>query len=449
MAASAAVDVRVRADAPAALRPGFADPPIEAFHRPGHAGACSVRDAPFESLRMAPHQVAGHSSKGMGLPSLVDDAGHFLKPFSEGRKGAQEVDFYRRVASAVASGADPASSLAGFAPFLPAYRGEVRVAAAGVVQIAGDDPTAEYAREIAAQGESATFIRLEDVTAAYAKPCVVDLKVGLRTYSSTGHDQNYIAKRAAHDKRSGQAEVGFKVCGMQTWEKEVSSDRDPADKTENAAWALRRRPYLWARALRSRAAVRAALEAFVTRAEVSSSRSKTKTEHDPMDFLDASRASSSPPRVPPSPSDSGGSGSTAFGCGGFESQGGAEREAGPGVERRADRAGCSSEMRSSSSSRTLASEVFGEALAQLRGLRRWFATQRELHLLGSSVLITYEGDARFPTRPRVCVIDFCNYVEAHGETDENFARGLDRLAEMMEEIVAERREAGGGEGNGV
>jgi 1D-myo-inositol-tetrakisphosphate 5-kinase/inositol-polyphosphate multikinase len=106
-------------------------------------------------------------------------------------------------------------------------------------------------------------------------------------------------------------------------------------------------------------------------------------------------------------------------------------------------------MRSSSSSRTLASEVFGEALAQLRGLRRWFATQRELHLLGSSVLITYEGDARFPTRPRVCVIDFCNYVEAHGETDENFARGLDRLAEMMEEIVAERREAGGGEGNGV
>ena len=73
----------------------------------------------------------------------------------------------------------------------------------------------------------------------------------------------------------------------------------------------------------------------------------------------------------------------------------------------------------------------------------------ELHLLGSSVLITYEGDARFPTRPRVCVIDFCNYVEAHGETDENFARGLDRLAEMMEEIVAERRETGGGEGNGV
>jgi 1D-myo-inositol-tetrakisphosphate 5-kinase/inositol-polyphosphate multikinase len=83
-----------------------------------------------------------------------------------------------------------------------------------------------------------------------------------------------------------------------------------------------------------------------------------------------------------------------------------------------------------------ASEVFGEALTQLSGLRAWFATQRELHLLGSSVLIVYEGDAAAATRrTRVCVIDFCNYVDARGELDDNFASGLDRLAEMMRSIV--------------
>jgi hypothetical protein len=39
------------------------------------------------SLRVAPNQVAGHSSKGVGLPSLVDVvAGHFLKPCPDDRK---------------------------------------------------------------------------------------------------------------------------------------------------------------------------------------------------------------------------------------------------------------------------------------------------------------------------------------------------------------------------
>ena len=39
------------------------------------------------SLRVAPNQVAGHSSKGVGLPSLVDVvAGHFLKPCPKDRK---------------------------------------------------------------------------------------------------------------------------------------------------------------------------------------------------------------------------------------------------------------------------------------------------------------------------------------------------------------------------
>ena len=98
-----------------------------------------------------------------------------------------------------------------------------------------------------------------------------------------------------------------------------------------------------------------------------------------------------------------------------------------------------------------AKEVYGEALAQIGAMRAWFATQRELHLLGSSVLIVYEGDEGgtcegnddaqlfHRSRPgvRVKAIDFCNYVEGAGELDTNFGAGLDRLSQMLESIVAD------------
>ena len=202
------------------------------------------------SLRVAPNQVAGHSSKGVGLPSLVDDSGHFLKPAPDDRKGVAELAFYERVWRGVEhgdagddddddeacsrkkehrrdgnggkAGALPSTStsLAGIAPFVPKFHGVLVVDPSTVVSVAGDDPTAAAAREAASRGQRAVFLRLEDVTAGFRKPCVIDLKVGLRTYSERGHDSAYVAKRSAHDRRSGQFEVGFKVCGMQTWERE-------------------------------------------------------------------------------------------------------------------------------------------------------------------------------------------------------------------------------------
>ena len=79
-------------------------------------------------------------------------------------------------------------------------------------------------------------------------------------------------------------------------------------------------------------------------------------------------------------------------------------------------------------------------------MRAWFATQRELHLLGSSVLIVYEGDRTDRSAAgsdvegsipvRVKAIDFCNYVEGGGELDTNFGARLDRLSVMLESIVA-------------
>lgn len=386
------------------------------------------------SLRVAPYQVAGHSSKGVGLPSLVDDAGHFLKPCPDDRKGAAEVDFYRRVVAARDRGAEMSTSLAGFARFVPAYRGTFRADAAGIVAVAGDDPTAAHARTIAAAGQRAVFLRLEDVTAGYSRPCVVDLKIGLRTFSRTGHDCAYIAKRSAHDTRSGQAEVGFKVCGMQTWEfagRERGARRgeradEPERKTgrpsersssalrvaeRNDGWLQRRRPYDWARNLCDKDAVRAALEEFVgCRGKMAGRDPRDKPADEPTKARDSAE---SPAAVSSTDAD-------VFDDVAIDD---IDDEL-PKLPKPSGNPSCR------------ASEVFGEALTQLSGLRAWFATQRELHLLGSSVLIVYEGDAAAATRKtRVCVIDFCNYVDARGELDDNFASGLDRLAEMMRSIV--------------
>ena len=140
------------------------------------------------SLRVAPYQVAGHSSKGVGLPSLVDiDVGHFLKPAPDDRKGVAELSFYERVARAASSGtgapafdedeggknvttsAPPVShrrdAIAGIAPFVPTFHGVLTVDPSTLVSVAGDDPTAAAARDAASKGTRATFLRLEDVTA--------------------------------------------------------------------------------------------------------------------------------------------------------------------------------------------------------------------------------------------------------------------------------------------
>ena len=236
---------RVSSDPPPAVHPTARDddPPRDDVPP---SSVLEVEDL-LASLRVAPNQVAGHSSKGVGLPSLVDDSGHFLKPAPDDRKGVAELAFYERVWKGVErddddddddeacsrkkdhadgrnggkAGGPPtrSTSLAGIAPFVPKFHGVLVVDPSTIVSVAGDDPTAAAARDAASRGQRAVFLRLEDVTAGFRKPCVIDLKVGLRTYSERGHDSAYVAKRSAHDKRSGQFEVGFKVCGMQTWER--------------------------------------------------------------------------------------------------------------------------------------------------------------------------------------------------------------------------------------
>ena len=89
--------------------------------------------------------------------------------------------------------------------------------------------------------------------------------------------------------------------------------------------------------------------------------------------------------------------------------------------------------------------MYSEALRQIAAMRAWFATQRELHLLGSSVLIVYEGDdrivaalgwtrVRFPCGSRLST--FATTWRARRAWTRTSGAGLDRLSVMLESIVA-------------
>ena len=95
---------RVSSDPPPAVHPTARDddPPRDDVPP---SSVLEVEDL-LASLRVAPNQVAGHSSKGVGLPSLVDDSGHFLKPAPDDRKGVAELAFYERVWKGVERGDD-------------------------------------------------------------------------------------------------------------------------------------------------------------------------------------------------------------------------------------------------------------------------------------------------------------------------------------------------------
>ena len=297
----------------------------------------------------------------------------------------------------------------------------------------------------------------------YRRPCVIDLKVGLRTYSERGHDSAYVAKRSAHDKRSGQFEVGFKVCGMQTWERSsTGSDENggegssPENSSENFkrlkaarsgtkaypdGWTRVTKPYSWARGLCSKGDARKALEEFV-----GINSDTDDDDHAQLCFLNAGGDGAAS-----SAHSNGDSSNEVPSCSSYDDGSKNERSDARRHPSRGTKSGCDCGDSKLRRKTNRAKEVYGEALSQIGAMRAWFATQRELHLLGSSVLIVYEGDEggacegnddaqlchRSGPGVRVKAIDFCNYVEGGGELDTNFGAGLDRLSQMLESIVAD------------
>lgn len=60
------------------------------------------------------------------------------------------------------------------------------------------------------------LLELEDLARWYRHPCIMDVKVGRRTWYPQA-EAAYIERCRAKDAATTQRALGFKICGMQVW----------------------------------------------------------------------------------------------------------------------------------------------------------------------------------------------------------------------------------------
>ncbi|KAF8063649.1 IPK2 [Scenedesmus sp. PABB004] len=163
---------------------------LEALAAPAAPAAAAAGES-LEAAALQPyaHQVGGHGETD-GLPStLADGAGRFLKKLQAGERGRREAAFYaaveqQRTAPAASCGGGLLQQLAAWVP--RSY---------GVRCVGGAD-----------------YLVLDDVAAGYAQPCLLDVKLGLRTWYPWASDELQ-RKCRRKDGSTTQAALGFRVCG--------------------------------------------------------------------------------------------------------------------------------------------------------------------------------------------------------------------------------------------
>ncbi|EDW77696.2 uncharacterized protein Dwil_GK24631 [Drosophila willistoni] len=124
-------------------------------------------------FRQLDTQVAGHqfeptnSSSSSSIGLLQDpQKGYVLKPLGKPECGERELNFYESLARAragdvKATGESNDLTLASLSPYVPRFYGHLK---------------------LAVNQREHTFIRLEDLTRGMLQPCVMDVKMGRRTW---------------------------------------------------------------------------------------------------------------------------------------------------------------------------------------------------------------------------------------------------------------------------
>ncbi|KAJ3675701.1 hypothetical protein LUZ60_004743 [Juncus effusus] len=132
------------------------------------------------SLKPPEHQVAGHSTAEGQLGPLIDGSGHFYKPLDPSDpRSSTELAFYSSFSSLPKS----------ISAFFPSFN--------GTQNLNGMD-----------------HLVLEDLLSGYVSPCVIDVKIGARTWGL--HDsEEYVSKCLKKDRESTSVPIGFRISGLQ------------------------------------------------------------------------------------------------------------------------------------------------------------------------------------------------------------------------------------------
>uniref|UniRef100_A0A4Y0BJG1 Kinase n=1 Tax=Anopheles funestus TaxID=62324 RepID=A0A4Y0BJG1_ANOFN len=142
-----------------------------------------------------PCQVAGHAfhkgTDSFGLLKSIDD-GSVLKPVAKLLAGPREIKFYEQIAKA------EMRELVVLRELTPQYRGH---------------------QKLPIDGELIEFIKLEDLTQGMLEPCIMDVKIGRRSWDpmATEEKRRYEASKYAESREAyGFCIPGFQFYSLQT-----------------------------------------------------------------------------------------------------------------------------------------------------------------------------------------------------------------------------------------
>ncbi|CAN0916635.1 Inositol polyphosphate multikinase beta [Linum grandiflorum] len=151
-------------------------------------------------FKVPEHQVAGHQAINGLLGPVVDDAGRFYKPLQGDERGATEMAFYTSFSTHTKIPQH-------IRRFFPVFH--------GTQSIDASDGSGLHPHLI-----------LEDLTSSRLHPCVMDIKIGSRTWYPEASEA-YIQKCLKKDTESSSPLLGFRISGLQ-----VYSNNDESFKPE-------------------------------------------------------------------------------------------------------------------------------------------------------------------------------------------------------------------------
>ncbi len=129
---------------------------------------------------------------------MLTNGKYVLKPMQNGSRGLREAEFYERLLKITETDASVGALFPGYF---------------GVVQTEGGSKRLKAAVNTHDLPAGATWLKLQDMTAGFHKPCVADIKLGTRTWSpgSSNRKRDKAIARYPHQLLAGYRFTGMRV----------------------------------------------------------------------------------------------------------------------------------------------------------------------------------------------------------------------------------------------
>ncbi|KJE94385.1 hypothetical protein CAOG_005030 [Capsaspora owczarzaki ATCC 30864] len=174
--------------------------------------AATARAGHVDHLVRCDHQVGGHKpEEGKGKP-LFQQGAFVFKPLPVGDpRSFHELLFYERIFDLKTPSTPGTAAIAHEMP-LPRSEDvqELRLLVpkfAGVV-LADDDSVEDLTK-----GNN-SYLKMEDTSASFRKPCIADIKMGIQTWGENASESKIAKER---EKYPPQQTLGFRVVGMKVY----------------------------------------------------------------------------------------------------------------------------------------------------------------------------------------------------------------------------------------